>query len=99
MSHVNTRDLLTFAIGLEGKRLTTLARGASFRIRVLPHGLEITPASSRTPRIVRREIIDRVCEAYRESRSARTRDYQAISFDASYLLALIDRYSRANGLE
>jgi hypothetical protein len=85
--------LLRFASTLEGERLSTLARGAEFTLRVLPAGVEITPTSSGEPRLVSREIVQAVCDEYLQSQSLRPSDYKDVSFDASYLLAVIGRYS------
>ena len=85
-------ELLRFASTLEGETVVTGARRAAFSIRVVPEGLEITPASSGTPRVVRREKIQSVLDEYERSGSTRTTDYLTVTFDSSYLLALINCY-------
>jgi hypothetical protein len=40
-------------------------------------------------------MIDRFCEQYDRTGSTRPVDYQDITFDASYLLALMDTYPRS----
>lgn len=95
MSALTADDLLRFATTLEGEPLTTLERRARFTVHVVPAGLEITPASSGKTRLVSREIVQRVCDEFERSRSERPGHYQEITFDASYLLAIIDRYRRA----
>src|SRR5439155_26327825 len=94
MNALTADDLLRFGSTLEGERLTTLRYSKPFTLRVLPNGLEITPGSSGEPRLVFREMVQAVCDEYKRSRSTRPSDYQAITFDVSYLLALIDRYFR-----
>jgi plasmid stabilization system protein ParE len=91
-SPLTAETLLRFTATLEGKRIQTLAQRAVFTVRVLPAGVEITPVSTRKPRLVAREVVDRVCEEYSRSHSMQPGHYQAITFDASYLLALISRY-------
>jgi hypothetical protein len=97
MGLLTADSLLRFASGLEGERLTTMARGAAFTLRVLPVGIEITPESSGEARLVPREKVGRVCAEFQRLRSTKPGDYQAITFDASYLLAVIDLYERDAG--
>lgn len=85
-------DFLRFCAMLENQRLTTAARHAGFTIAVLPDGLEITPESSGFPRRVSREKIDRVLEQYEQSASLRPVHYHDITFDSSYLMAVISAY-------
>jgi hypothetical protein len=94
MPNVTPTDLLRFASGLEGARLTTTARRAGFEVHVVPAGLEITPESTRKPRLVSRDTVQMVLNEYERTRSTRPGKYQHITFDASYLLALVDRYIR-----
>ena len=94
MNSAATTRLLQFASSLEGERIPTLAGRAAFHIRVLPAGLEITPESTRKPRLVSRDVVERVLGEYYTTRSLTPARYQAITFDASYLLALIDRFNR-----
>lgn len=89
----NADDLMRFAATLEGVELSTAARGAIFTVLALPTGLQITPASSGESRLVSREMVHKVCEENQRLGSTRPVDYQAISFDASYLLALLQRYA------
>ena len=86
------KELLQFASTLEGETMATRARQAAFSICVVPEGLEITPASSGTPRVVRKEKIQSVLDEYARSGSIRPTDYLTVTFDSSYLLALISLY-------
>lgn len=94
MAPLTAESLLSFANDLEGERLNTLSRAAGFTLRVLPTGIEITPGSSGQPRVVSREIVQRVCEEFQRTRSMRPSDYHSMTFDSSYLIAVIDRYIR-----
>lgn len=85
-------ELLRFVSTLEGETLVTGAQQAAFSVCVVPEGLKITPASSGTSRVVRREQIRRVLDEYARSGSTRPVDYQSVSFNSSYLLALISLY-------
>jgi hypothetical protein len=86
-------ELLRFATGLQGERLETRVRRAGFSVQVFPAGLEITPESSGSPRLVDPARIQLVLDEYHRTRSMRKRDYQDITFDASYLLALIGKHA------
>ncbi|MEW5930398.1 MAG: hypothetical protein AB1941_23300 [Gemmatimonadota bacterium] len=92
MSFVSVDDLLRYASDLQNERLTTAGGRASFTVRVLPRGIEITPESSRKPRLVQRDKIRAVLDQYQESRNLQPGQYQAISFDASYVLGILARY-------
>jgi hypothetical protein len=84
--------LLDFASSLEGDQLKTAGGRATFTLRVVPRGIEVTPASSGKPRLVSREMIQLVLDEYERSRNLTPGQYQAITFDASYLLVVIARY-------
>lgn len=92
MSHVSVADFLRYASKRQSERLTTAGGRASFTVRVLPHGIEITPESSRKPRLVQRDKIRAVLDQYQESRNLQPGQYQSISFDASYVLGILARY-------
>lgn len=85
-------ELIRYASKLEGQRLTTAGGRATFAVHVSLRGLEVTPESSAIPRIVTRETIQLVIEQYNRSRSLLPGQYQSITFDASYLLSIIDHY-------
>lgn len=91
---LNAAALLRFARRLEGERLATRARGAVFTLRVLDSGLEVTPESTGRPRVIAPAVIEQVCFEFLQIRSTKPGDYQSITFDASYLLVLIERYLR-----
>ncbi len=92
MAHVSIEDFLRFASDLEDERLTTAGGRAFFTVRVLPRGMEITPESSRKPRLVQWEKIQEVLNQYEQSPNLQPGQYQAITFDASYLLGIVARY-------
>ena len=96
MTEATVAELLAFASSLEGERLPTLAGRASFSLRLVATGIEFVPASTGKPRLVTREMVRRVLDEYRVSRSLSPAHYQSITFDASYLLAIINRFNRRN---
>jgi hypothetical protein len=92
MSQISVDELLRYASGLENERLTTAGGRASFSMKIVPQGIEITPDSSREPHIDDRETIQLVLDEYERSRNLQPGQYQEITADASYLLAIIARY-------
>lgn len=94
MAGITADELLRYASTLEGQLLTTAGGRATFTIRVLPRGIEVTPESSGTPRIVPRETLQLVIDEYEQSRNLAPGQYQSITFDASYLLGIIAHYLR-----
>jgi len=94
MATLDTNELLRYASKLEGQRLTTAGGRASFTVRVLPRGIEVTPESTGNSRVVPRETIALVIEQYEQSRNLQPGQYQSITFDASYLLGIIAHYLR-----
>ena len=86
---ININNFLRLASQLEGKRLETEARKAPFCIKVLPAGIEITPESSGKSRIVPVNRIGRFLDEYNASRNRHPGHYQEITFDSSYLLAIL----------
>lgn len=87
------KELLRFASVFEGETLVTRAQQAAFSICVVPEGLKITPTFSGKPRVVRKEEIRSVLGEYARSGSTQPADYQSLSFNSSYLLALIRLYT------
>jgi hypothetical protein len=84
-------DYFRLASQLEGKRLTTAARKAAFRIRVNLAGLEITPEATGKSRTVPTSRIRRFLDEYNESRVRRPGHYHEITFDSSYLVAILSQ--------
>ena len=85
----SAQTLLAFCKSKQGERLTTLARGNPFTIEIVGPYVEITPGTSRTPRREPKANIDAVLARLAQKQSFRMSDYQDISFNASYILALV----------
>jgi len=87
---LDANNLLNYASRLEGQELLTLKRKSAFAVKkVTADGIEIIPGSTGELRRVSRERIKQVCDEYARSKSLNPGDYQAITFDASYLMSLI----------
>jgi hypothetical protein len=91
---LDANNLVNYVDTLDDKQLETLARKRRFRAIGTSNGIEITPASSGQPRQISRGMIQRVCDEFEQSKSMKPADYHAITFDASYLLAIIDGFRR-----
>lgn len=81
-------DLLDFARSQRGNTLHTLKRHTPFRVEVIGHAFEFLPASGQ----VRREgtgSATALLNAFSKRNSWQTSDYQELTFNASYLLALM----------
>lgn len=89
-SALTADQLLAFASNLDGGHVQTVARGAKFLVKVVPEGIEITPASSGEPRTILRAHIESVLETFNRTSSLQPSDYHEITFHSSYLLALIE---------
>jgi 5-methylcytosine-specific restriction protein A len=91
MNSLSADEVITFARGLEGATLATLDRKSPFMLQVRGNGIEIIPESTKKPRLVPREIIQRVCDEYTTSKSKKQSHYKNITFNASYIILLIER--------
>ena len=96
MHSPTAEQILEFAAQLEGMRLTTNARKTPFSLAVLADGIEFTPASSGKPRPLLTHDIQRICDEYCRTKSVQPKDYQGITFNASYVLTLIEMYQNEN---
>lgn len=71
-----------------GEGWQTLSRHKPFACVASESGIEITPSTGK-PRMISRSEIDRFCAAYSKTRSPT--EYHDITFNSSYLLAIINR--------
>ncbi|NHZ44599.1 GIY-YIG nuclease family protein [Massilia aquatica] len=87
---VPTADaLLMFCNSVQGEPLTTMVRKTQFRVEVVDNILEITPVSSGGVRRENKTNIDALLARFDKTRSFQMSDYQDVSFNASYVLALV----------
>lgn len=81
--------LFGFCKTLQGETLRTMVRKTQFRVEVVESFLEITPASSGGARRESKATIAGVLARFDKTRSFQMSDYQDVSFNASYVLALV----------
>ena len=82
-------DLIAFCKTLQGETLRTIVRKTQFQIEVVENFLEITPAASGGTRRESRTTISSLLAHFDKTRSFQMSDYQDVSFNASYILALV----------
>ena len=92
MIHVSPEELVRFVEKLEDKQLTTKAQRKEFTVGVVGDSLEYTPTSSGAPRKQPGKTLSRVCDEFSRTNSFKPGDYQSITFNASYALAVIAKY-------
>lgn len=84
------RELIEIAKPLEDRRLQTRSRKAGFRIRVDDSALYIIPESTGVERRVSQKGIKAFLDEFGRSGVRRPGHYRDFTFDASYLLAILD---------
>jgi len=88
-------ELFAFCRDTRGSNWTTAVRRSVFSVDVDGVVLAITPASSREARHERRETVKAVLARLERTGSYRMSDYADISFNASYVLALVQACQHA----
>jgi hypothetical protein len=85
---MTTTEVLQLARQLAGKPLST-ATGARFSVRVEGNSPSFTPASTGVPRSDGPATLDRFVARYNETGSLRPVDYQDVTRNSSYYVALL----------
>ena len=85
-------DLINFVRTIDGEDLNTLARGETFTVHALYNGIEYTPISTNKPRKQQYGGLALVCGEFSRTNSFKTADFKHLTANASYALAVIDRY-------
>jgi hypothetical protein len=89
---VDADELIAYARTLEGQILSTRTGKATFTVEVTDVGMDYTPTSSGKTRHQYYKVIKQICEKFSETQSFSGRDYKSFTANASYVLALIDKY-------
>ena len=89
MSKVSLGQFKSAVTAIDGAELRTLKRGSAFRVRVATQGLLIAPRSSGVERLVTWASIGPVLERFSEGGSLSPSHYQDLSFNKSYVLAIL----------
>jgi hypothetical protein len=85
----SAETLFAFARSHQRATFLTLRRESPFRVEVVGNFLEITPDSSSAPRRESHDSVAAVLGRLGKTMSFQTSDYQDLSFNASYVLALV----------
>src|SRR5262245_31627011 len=92
MERISFDELRSFATRLDGQTLVTRFRGLKFHFHVTQDGFEYTPESTGKRRRQEFRYAERVLTRYNETRSLHPVDYNDISINASYFLAVLGSY-------
>jgi len=88
-SPITAEQVIRFARSLGDQRLTTQARGVAFSAAPWGSGLIYTLAETGRTRPEPASALEKVVARFGDSRSLRPADYQDLTFNASYTLALL----------
>lgn len=88
--------LFDFARSIKGQTLETLARGRKFTVEVIGTTLQYMPEKSHAERPESQKTLACLLAQLEETNSFQMSDYQKISFNASYDLAMIKTWQRRN---
>lgn len=69
--------------------MATTVRKTPFRVEIMGNYLEITPGSSKAPRRESKADITALLTRLEKTMSFQMSDYQDVSFNASYVLAIV----------
>jgi hypothetical protein len=89
---ISIQELKGYAKSINGTTLETRAQHKRFHFMVDDKGFHYIPESTNKPRIQPNKFVDRVLQRFNGKRSLSPRDYQDLSKNSSYLLAIIEKY-------
>ncbi len=92
MLEVSPEKLLNFAKTLEGQELQTLHHKKAFTVEVEGDHFYFFPKSTRVRRLHDGKYLQAVCDKFSEKKSYHPSDYGDLTYNASYILAIIRRY-------
>jgi len=90
----SAETLLVYCNSKRGELMTTIARKNRFRVDVVGTYLEITPGSSEAPRREAKSKIAALLSRLEKTQSFQMSDYQDVTFNASYILAIVKAWQR-----
>lgn len=91
MIHVKPQELIEFVRSNDGMQLETQQQKHPFSVHVAGDSSEYVPQTGK-PRPHELEYLQRVCDEFSRINSFRPVDYNDITMNASYTLALIRAY-------
>lgn len=93
--NINRQELKEYAKSINITTLETRSRHNKFLFFVDDKGFHYTPESTKKPRTQENRYMDLVLERFNEKRSLSPKDYNDLTMNASYLLAVIEKYINA----
>lgn len=93
---VTLEELTQFAHSISGSTLETRVRHCKFLFFVDDQGFHYTPESTGKARIQEEQYIERVLERFNSTGSLNPSDYQDITLNPSYIVAVIERFIMAS---
>jgi predicted component of type VI protein secretion system len=91
------QELLTLARSLQGTTLYTAAQQKPFTVSAKGDTLQFTPGESLKPRPMSRKALEMALQEFNQTGSLKPADYQQITVNASYILALLAQAQGATG--
>lgn len=90
-------QLFSFVRSLNGAPQETNVRRKPFFIGVADSSLSITPNSSKQARMESKETVKKLLQQLERTNSYRVADYQDLTFNASYILAVVKAWQKHQG--
>jgi hypothetical protein len=90
----SAESLFSFCKLIQGETLETLVRRTQFRVEVVGSFLDITPTSSNDARREGKATVAAVLARLGKTGSFQMSDYKDVSFNASYILAIVKSWQR-----
>lgn len=85
-------EFISYLRSIDGQRVLTQFQHKPFTVVTASNGLYITPQSTGISRFHDLETLSRIVEEYNRTGSLLPKDYQDITWNSSYTLALIKAY-------
>ena len=92
MITITALQLIGFVQTINGQTLYTAKQRKAFQVRTADDGIEYIPASTGLVRTHPHRWLDRFCIEFSRTNSFITSDYQKITVNASYALAIVREY-------
>ena len=83
-------DFVRVARTLEGQQVPTIGGRTTFAVKVIDGVVYVTPQSTGKSRRLAKDVLDAL-EAYNETASLQPMDYQHLTRNSVYILALLSR--------
>ena len=96
-SRIPLDSFLSFCKSLDGQEVCTIRRRTKFQVKVVGQDLEFTPLATGKSRPHKVKYVIGVLDMFSNGHSFMPSDYKHYTVNASYQLALIQRYIASRG--